>query len=91
MITYLIDNFFFKYNVDIKYLLLFIFFFKDLAFSLPLSHGLKKDNITKFHYLKSDLSYKLLEIYLNSTDKVYDYTFEYLFVVLFLLITLKLI
>lgn len=77
LITYLIDTFFFKYNVDIKYILLFIFFFKDLVFSLPLSKGLKKANNHKFHYIKNDLSYKLLNIYLNNNDKVFDYTFEY--------------
>ena len=38
---------------------------------------MKKTNQYKFHYIKNDLSYKLLNIYLNNNDKIFDYTFEY--------------
>jgi len=62
LVNFLIDKFFFKYNVDIKYFLVFILFFKDFFFrsfwGLPIREI--GPNLRKFFVNKIDLMCKEL-------------------------------
>ena len=57
LINFLIDKFFFKYNVDVKYFLVFVLFFKDFFFNSFLSFSLneKKADVKKFFTNKIDV------------------------------------
>jgi hypothetical protein len=57
LINFLIDKFFFKYNVDVKYFLVFVLFFKDFFFNSFLSFSLneKKADVKKFFTNKMDV------------------------------------
>lgn len=74
MVNFLIDKFFFKYNVDIKYFLVFVLFFKDFFFNSFLSFSLneKKPSVKNFFTNKIDIMCRelLSSQFIYNTDNI---------------------
>jgi len=74
LISYLIDRFFFKFNVDIKYFLFFLFFFRDFDFSSTAGSSPRRSG--KFSFFES-LPLRLLTIHKEAQALTnYDFSLE---------------
>lgn len=65
LVSFIIDNFFFKYNVDVKYFLIFILFFKDFNFTQRFFSG-SKSSVETWDFLKRQFIFKFLSIHFES-------------------------
>lgn len=78
IISYLVKKFFFKFNVDIKYFLIFIFFFKSLmkgTFMSPYGGKRLFENVPLERPFEMIL--QLVSVYRNETDSTYyDFSLE---------------
>lgn len=77
--SYLIDKFFLKYNVDVKYFLIFVLFFKDLIFSNKFKSGY--GFVETWDMLKRQFVLKLLNVHFaDSLVSVFSFCYSLFYI-----------